>query len=55
MEGGIDSINGAAKGAALLLVIGEPFSEEHKILILGEISKGWTFDIFGQLIHPVYG
>lgn len=29
-------------GTALLLVIGEPFSEEQKILILGEITKGET-------------
>ncbi|XP_045216831.2 microtubule-associated protein futsch-like isoform X2 [Mercenaria mercenaria] len=49
-EGGIDSQSGAVKGAALLLVIGEPFSEEHKKLILGEISKGfrcWDIDATG--------
>lgn len=27
-------------GAALLLIIGEPFSEDHKTLILAEITKG---------------
>ncbi|XP_060555499.1 microtubule-associated protein futsch-like isoform X2 [Ruditapes philippinarum] len=40
-EGGIVTQSGAVKGAALLLIIGEPFSEEHKKLILGEISKGF--------------
>ncbi|KAL4227832.1 Methionine aminopeptidase 1B [Mactra antiquata] len=40
-ECGSDSQNSAVKGAALLLVIGEPFSEEHKKLILGEISQGF--------------
>lgn len=38
--GGDDSQNVAAKGAALLLVIGEPFSQEHKKLILAEVTKG---------------
>jgi hypothetical protein len=42
-EGGIVTQSGAVKGAALLLIIGEPFSEEHKKLILGEISKGRAF------------
>lgn len=41
-EGG-DSPNIAVKGAALLLVIGEPFSEDHKKLILGEVTKGGSF------------
>ena len=42
-NGGSDSQNMAAKGAAVLLVIGEPFSEEHKKLIQAEITKGWIF------------
>lgn len=41
-EGG-DTPNIAVKGAALLLVIGEPFSEDHKKLILGEVTKGGSF------------
>lgn len=45
-EGG-DSQNIAAKGAALLLVIGEPFSEEHKKLILGDITKGGSLPAGG--------
>lgn len=36
-----DSGKSGAKGAALLLVIGEPFSEENKNLILAEITKGF--------------
>lgn len=50
-DGGSDSQNTAVKGAALLLVIGEPFSEEHKKLILGEISQGGSFFHFPNLFR----
>ena len=30
----------ASPGAALLLIVGEPFSDGHKSLILEEITKG---------------
>lgn len=42
-EYGSDPEGVTPKAATLLLVIGEPFSEEHKKLILGEISKGGIF------------
>ena len=44
---GDDSQHIAAKAAALLVVIGEPFSEEHKKLILGDITKGGSFLLAG--------
>ena len=36
----MDSQSAPACGAALLLVIGEPHSDEHKSLILAEVTKG---------------
>lgn len=36
----MDSHTAPASGAALLLVIGEPHSDEHKSLILAEVTKG---------------
>ena len=39
----MDSQSAPACGAALLLVIGEPHSDEHKSLILAEVTKGKIF------------
>ena len=37
---GMDSPKVELSGAAVLLVIGEPFSDVHRNLILSEITKG---------------
>ena len=35
-----DDQGSAAPGAVLLLIIGEPFSEEHKDATLAEVTRG---------------
>ncbi|XP_052795864.1 microtubule-associated protein futsch-like isoform X2 [Mya arenaria] len=46
--GGDETQTIAMKGAAVLLVIGEPFSEEHRTLILSDLSKGFrSWDVEG--------
>jgi hypothetical protein len=42
-QSGEDSGFSAAADAAVLLVIGEPLSDDHKELILDEITKGKLF------------
>lgn len=39
----MDSHSANVHNAALLLVIGEPHSDEHKSLILAEVTKGEAF------------
>lgn len=52
---GSDSIvPGVDKGAALLLVIGEPSTEDEKTQILGEITRGRWHQIYLFLKVTIY-
>lgn len=52
-DGGLDLQIVALKGASVLLIIGEPFTEEHRKLILLEVTKGICLLASMFIINPV--
>ena len=47
----MDSSSSVVCDAALLLVIGEPHSDEHKSLILAEVTKGEALVFTGFVLE----